>query len=156
MAVRNVRSRTTTTKIPADHRDHRDEEVMQALVTAGALVALADGRVEAAERDEFVSFVDGQGFVPTISRQEIAEAFGRRARQLEDRDSASVIVENLRPLAGLSLASVVVRTAGRVAAADRKIHPGELHAIRLIRLIMKNLSGRGSPASTGFNNSVLR
>ena len=59
---------------------------MQALVTAGALVALSDGRVEAAERDELVNFVDQQGFVPTISRQEIAEAFGSRVRQL-DRDA---------------------------------------------------------------------
>ena len=42
----------------------------------------------------------------------------------------------LRPLAGLSLASVVVPTAERVAAADRKIHPGELQALKLIRLIM--------------------
>lgn len=156
MAVRNVRSRTTTTKIPADHRDHRDEEVMQALVTAGALVALADGRVEAAERDEFVSFVDGQGFVPTISRQEIAEAFGKRVRQLEDRRGVSVIVENFRPLAGLSLASVVVRTAERVAAADSKIHPAELQAIQLIRSVMKTLPPRRSPTSNRFNNTVLR
>ena len=87
MAVRYIRSRTTTTEPRDDHRDHWDEEVMQALVTAGALVALSDGRVEAVERDELVNFVDQQGFVPTISRLEIAEAFGNRVPQL---DSASV------------------------------------------------------------------
>ena len=42
-----------------------------------------------------------------------------RVRQLEERRSADVIVENLRPLAELSRASVVVRTAERVAAADQ-------------------------------------
>ena len=151
MADRYIRSRTTTTEPAGDHRDHWDEEVMQALVTAGALVALSDGRVEAVERDELVNFVDQQGFVPTISRLGIAEAFGNRVRQLEDRHSASVIVDSLRPLAGLSLASVVVRTAERVAAADRKIHPGELHAIQLIRLIMMTLPASRSPSSNGFN-----
>jgi len=156
MAVRYIRSRATSAEITGIPRDHRDEEVMQALVTVGAFVALSDGRVEAVERDELVSFVDQQGFVPTISRQEIAEAFGSRVRQLEHRHGVSVIVENLRPLAGLSLASVVVRTAERVAAADSKIHLAELHAIQLIRLVMKTLPGRRSPTSNRFNNTVLR
>ena len=77
-----------------------------------------------------------QGFVPTISQDRIAEAFDNRVRQIEDRDGANVTAEALRPLAGLSLASVVVRTAGRVAAANQNIHPGELQALKLIRLMM--------------------
>ena len=60
-------------------------------------------------------------------------------RQLEDRHGANTIVETLGRLAGLSLASIVVRTAERVAAADRKIHPGELRALKLIRLVMMTL-----------------
>jgi len=146
MAVRYNRSPAASAEITGVPRDHRDEEVMQALVTAGALVALSDGRVEAAERDELVNFVDQQGFVPTISRQEIAEAFGSRVRQLEDRRGVSVIVENLRPLAGLS----------RVAAADSKIHPAELQAIQLIRLVMKTLPARRSPTSNRLNDTVFR
>ena len=42
-------------------------------------------------------------------------------RQLEDRYGANVILESLRPLAGLSFTSVVIRTAERVAAVDRKL-----------------------------------
>jgi len=121
-----------------------DEELLQALVTAAALVALSDGQVDAAERDELIDFVDRQGFVPTFSRHEIAEAFGDRVRQLKDRDSASVIVEGLRPLVGQSLASIVLRTAERVAAADRQIHAGEVRALELIRLIMMRLPARHS------------
>ena len=123
---------------------HCDEELMQALVTAAALVALSDGRVDDAEREEFVNFVDGQGFVPTFSRHEIAETFGTRVRQLKDREAASVIVESLRPVAGQSLASIVVRTAERVAAADRQIHSGEARALKLIRLIMMSLPAPSS------------
>jgi hypothetical protein len=62
-------------------------------------------------------------------------------RQLEDRDSASVI--------GLSLSSVVVSTAEQVAAADRHMHPNELQAIKLIRLIITNLPTKKLPVSRG-------
>ena len=98
--------------------------------------------IEEVERDELLDFIDRQQLAPTIPRTEIAELFDRRVRQLQDRDSAEVILENLRPLVGLSLASVVVRTAQRVAAADRQIHPGELQALELIRLIMTSLSAK--------------
>ena len=141
-----VRSSTKQANLATDHLDHRDEEVMQALVTAGALVALADGELEAVERDELVNFVDRQGFAPTMSARDIAEAFDSRVRELGGRHCANVIVETLRPLAGRSLASVVIRTAERVAAADRTMHPGELHAVALIRRVMVSLP-TGEPAA---------
>ena len=136
MVTRYIYPTATTSEVTDDHADHRDEEVMQALVTAGALVALADGQVKAIERDELVNFIDRQGFVPSISRQEIGEAFDSRVRQLEGRDSADAIAQMMRPLAGLSLASVVIRTATQVAAADRYIHPGEAQALKLIRMAL--------------------
>jgi tellurite resistance protein len=146
MPKRYTRLSATTAEHLANYLDTRDEDVMRGLVTAGAFVALADGRAEKAERDELVSFVDRQQFVPTMSKTVIAEIFDQRTRQLEDRNSAEVIIENLRPLAGLSLASVVLRTAERVAAADRQIHPCELQALELLRLIMTDLSAKGLPS----------
>jgi tellurite resistance protein len=116
--------------------------MLQALVTAGALVALADGELAPVERGELLDFINQHGFIPTISRQDAAAAFDSRVRQLEDRYGAEVILESLRPLAGLSLASVVIRTAERVAAADRKIHRGEQRALHLLRLVFKALPGR--------------
>jgi tellurite resistance protein TerB len=130
MAERYTHSSTTTAL------DLSNEQVMHGLITAGAVVALADGRVDAIERDELVNFIDRQQLVPTIPKHDIGEAFDQRVRQLKDRDSAKVIMESLRPLVGLSLASVVVRIAERVAAADRPIYPSELQALELIRLIM--------------------
>jgi tellurite resistance protein len=58
--------------------DRSDEQVMQALVTTGALVALADGRVKDIERYELLSYVDAQDLVPTIAQQEIVVAFDDR------------------------------------------------------------------------------
>ena len=145
MAKRNTYSTISTAEHMTDRLGNRDIDVMQGLVTAGAVVALADGRVAEVEREELLNFIDRQQLVPTISRVDIAQTFNRRVRELEDRDSAEVILENLRPLVGLSLASVVLRTAERVAAADGKIHPAELQALKLIRLVIKSLSAKGPP-----------
>ena len=140
MAKRPTHS-ITIAELPAGRRDP-DEDMLQALVTAGALVALADGELAPVERGELLSFIDRQGFVPTISQRDAAAAFDNRVRQLEDRYGANVILETLRPLAGLSLASVVMRTAERVAAADRKIHRGEQRALQVLRLVLKTLPAR--------------
>jgi tellurite resistance protein TerB len=136
MVKRYTRPSIATAEVAARNLHDRDQEMMQALVTAGAFVAVADGRVKAVERDELVNFIDRQGFIPSISRHEIGEAFDNRVRQLEDRDSADAIAEALRPLAGSSLASNVIRTATQVAAADRYIHQGEVRALKLIRLVL--------------------
>ena len=135
MEERPFYSNVTAAERATDYRNHHDREVMQALVAAGALVALSDGLLDDVERDVLVNFVDRQGFVPTVAYREIAEAFDISVWQIR-RGGASPVVEALRPLAGLSLASIVVRTAGQVAAADRKIHPGELRTLKMIRLLM--------------------
>lgn len=139
MGNRYIPSTTATVQLATYDLDYRDEEIMQGLVTAGALVALADGEVKTVERAELMNFIDRQGFVPTISQVDIAKTFDSRLRELESRYCANIIVETLRPLTGQSLASVVVRTAQRVAAADQTIHPGELQALRLLRRIMIKL-----------------
>jgi tellurite resistance protein TerB len=147
MAKRYTRSTITTEPVP-DGLNHGDEEVMQALVVAGALVALADGRVDTVERDELVKYIDRQRLVPTISQNAIAEAFDSRVQQLEERYNVRAIAEALRPLAGVSWASVVVRTAERVAAADLQIHPRELQALKLIRLMMMTPFGQKATVSS--------
>ncbi len=112
-----------------------DEQVVKSLVTVGAFVALADGRVEAIERDEAVNYIDRQQLAPTISRPRIADFFDVQARHLEGRDFGDLIIEALRPVAALSLAFDVVRIAEVVAAADQHVDPNEAQVIRLIRLV---------------------
>lgn len=113
---------------------------MQALVTAGAMVAVADGFVARVERDELVNFIDRQGFVPSISPQRLAAVFDARVAELDDRNGPNVIVEKFRPLAGLSLGSVVMRVAQRVASADGKLHQRKLQTMNLIRMILAEAS----------------
>ena len=95
----------------------RDEQVMTALVTAGALVALSDGRVDAIERYETVDYIDRCRLAPAISRERMAEVFDGCVRRLQDRDFADLIVEALRPAARLSLTSDVVRIADTAGPA---------------------------------------
>jgi len=123
--------------IPGELRDPFDceEQVVKALVTVGAFVALADGHIDRIERDAAVNYIDRRGLAPSISRQRIAEFFDARARRLEDRDFADLIADALRPVAALSLTFEVVRIAELVAAADRHVDPNEERMVRLIRLI---------------------
>ena len=114
-----------------------DELIVKALVTVSAFVALADGRLDAIERDDAVNYIERQRLAPTISRERIAEFFDARARHLEDRDFADLIAEALRPVAALSLTFDVVRIAELVAAADRHLDPNEAQVVSLIRLISK-------------------
>src|SRR6516225_4838105 len=114
-----------------------DEQVVKSLITVAAFVALADGRLDAIERDEAVNYIDRRHLAPTISRQRIAEFFDARAQHLENRDFADLIAEALRPIAALSLTFDVVRIAELVAAADRHLDPNEAQVVSLIRLISK-------------------
>ena len=88
MAKTHKRSGETTAGLVADYFDQRDEQVMQAVVTAGAFVALADGRVKDIERDELLSYLDAQDLVP-IAQQEIVVAFDHRVREIEDGGSVT-------------------------------------------------------------------
>jgi tellurite resistance protein len=115
-----------------------DEQVVRALVTVGAFVALADGRVDPIERDEAVNYLDRQQLAPSISRPRIAAFFDARVRHLEDRDFADLIADALRPVAALALTFDVVRIAELVAAADRHVNSDEAQVITLIRLIAKS------------------
>src|ERR1700751_1645253 len=101
MTKRYTRSNLTVSKLMADYLDQLDEEKIQALVTAGAFMALADGHVKHVERDELLNFVEQQGFATKAARRDIREVFDSRLRQLENGHTLCTIIDALRPLAGL-------------------------------------------------------
>ena len=112
-----------------------NERVVKTLITVAAFVALADGRLQTIERDEAVQYVSRHRLDSRITPQHIADLFEERARRLQDADFATLVLDAVRPVAGLSLTSDVTQIAERVAAADRYLHPSEVQVIRLIRLI---------------------
>jgi tellurite resistance protein len=112
-----------------------DQLAAAALVTAGALVAIADRHVDAIEREAVIRYIRDRRLVPTIAESRIARLFNERARRLEQPDFANVAIAALRPTSILSLSADIIEIAERVAAADRHMHSYELQAIKLIRLI---------------------
>ena len=128
---------------------HGQQEAVNALLTAGACVAVADGRVTISERDEAASFVERSGVAPGVTRDEIVALFDQRARRLEDGDFADFVVAGLRPVAGLPVSFDLIRMAERVATADEQLHPREVQAIRLLHLIMTNLPAPKLVSPTG-------
>jgi tellurite resistance protein len=129
----------------------RDRQAATALVTAGALVAIADRHADTIEREEVVRYINDRQLVSAIPGPGIARLFDERARRLEQPDFAKLAIEALRPASELSLSSEIVELAERVAAADRHVHSSEWQAIRLIRLVTMSLSTSNvvtsSPAS---------
>ena len=116
-----------------------DEQIVKALTTMSAFVALADGRVDPIEREEAVNYIDQYQLAPSISRQRIGEFFDAQAQYLDDRDFADLIAAALRRTAALSLAFDVVRIAELTAAADRHVDANEAQVIKLIRLTVASV-----------------
>jgi tellurite resistance protein len=136
MPSRETRPKTQGNIITASERH---EQAAAALVTAGALVAVADRHVDMIEREEVVRYINDRRLVPTIAESRIASLFDERARRLQQADFVNVVIQALRPVPELSLSSDVIEIAERVAKADRHVHSYELQAIKLIRLITMSL-----------------
>ena len=111
------------------------EQAAAALVIAGALVAVADRRVAAVEREEVTRFIRERGLAPHVSEARLAQMFDELAERLEQPDFANVVIDTLRPVSDLPLAAHLVDISERVAAADEDVHPHELQAIKLLRLL---------------------
>jgi tellurite resistance protein len=111
------------------------EQAAAALVISGALVAVADRRVAAVERDEVIRFIRDRGLAPHLSEQRLAAMFDELAERLEQPDFANVVIDALRPVANQSLSSHLIELSERVAAADDDVHPHEVQAIKLLRLL---------------------
>ncbi|MDH2400331.1 tellurite resistance TerB family protein [Bradyrhizobium sp. SSUT18] len=112
-----------------------NEQAAVALVIVGALVAVADRQVSPVERDEVVRFIRDRKLAPHISDDRLYAMFDELAERLEEPDFANVVIDNLRPVSDLPLSSHLMELSERVAAADEDVHPHELQAIKLLRLL---------------------
>ncbi|MET4116100.1 tellurite resistance protein TerB [Bradyrhizobium sp. JR1.5] len=112
-----------------------NEQAAVALVIVGALVAVADRQVSPVERDEVVRFIRDRKLAPHISDDRLYAMFDELAERLEEPDFANVVIDNLRPVSDLPLSSHLMELSERVAAADEDVHPHEVQAIKLLRLL---------------------
>jgi len=112
-----------------------NEQAAAALVIAGALVAVADRRVSPVERDEVIRFIRDRGLAPHLDDDRLFAMFDALAERLEEPDFANVVIETLRPVSDMPLSSHLMELSQRVAAADEDVHPHEVQAIKLLRLL---------------------
>ena len=113
----------------------QNEQAAAALVIVGALVAVADRRVSPVERDEVIRFIRDRRLAPHISDERLYAMFDELAERLEEPDLANVVIDTLRPVSNLPLSSHLMELSERVAAADEDVHPHEVQAIKLLRLL---------------------
>ncbi len=132
-----------------------NEQAAVALVIAGALVAVADRRVSPVERDEVIRFIRERGLAPHITEERLFAMFDGLAERLEEPDFANVVIEKLRPIADLPLSSHLVELSERVAAADEDVHPHEVQAIKLLRLLTLVLPRAKPVVSTARSKPVV-
>ncbi|TQF26239.1 Tellurite resistance protein TerB [Bradyrhizobium sp. UNPF46] len=119
-----------------------------ALVIAGALVAVADRQVSPVERDEVIRFIRDRGLAPHLGDERLFAMFDALAERLEEPDFANVVIDTLRPVSDMPLSSHLMELSERVAAADEDVHPHEVQAIKLLRLLTLVLP-RAKPVTSG-------
>ncbi|WP_128924981.1 TerB family tellurite resistance protein [Bradyrhizobium guangxiense] len=112
-----------------------NEQAAAALVIAGALVAVADRRVSPVERDEVIRFIRDRKLAPHLDDERLFAMFDALAERLEEPDFANVVIDTLRPVSDMPLSSHLMELSERVAAADEDVHPHEVQAIKLLRLL---------------------
>ena len=112
-----------------------NEQAAAALVIAGALVAVADRQVSPVERDEVIRFIRDRGLAPHLDDERLFAMFDALAERLEEPDFANVVIDTLRPVSDMPLSAHLMELSERVAAADEDVHPHEVQAIKLLRLL---------------------
>ena len=132
-----------------------NEQAAAALVIAGALVAVADRQVSPVERDEVVRFIRDRKLAPHIGDDRLFALFDALAERLEEPDFANVVIDTLRPVSNLSLSSDLMELSERVAAADEDVHPHEMQAIKLLRLLTLALP-RAKPVGSSAVRAEMR
>jgi hypothetical protein len=80
MLNRNTRNRVAMTQaeIMAAYMDDRDDELLDAVVTAAALVTGADGCIEPVERSQLLDFLCRNGLMSVVTSAEMLDFFERR------------------------------------------------------------------------------
>ena len=136
MASRNTRrpSPMSPAQLRQAHHTYLEEMLFEAVVTAGAVVALADGQVDPEERASVVDLVEQSGWLSTYTAAEAADAFDSEVRQLElDGGDPETALNSVRRVGDGLGSRVVVCAAEQVARADGRVQFPEERALGLIR-----------------------
>ena len=119
--------------ITVAYLDDREDELLDAVVTAAALVARADNWIQQVEHAQLLDFLDRNPFLSISSGAEITEAFEGRVRALRKLQGPATALMRLTRLAGYKPAQLIVDVSEEVAIADCRLDPREQRVLKLIR-----------------------
>ena len=139
MPNRNLRSRSKAApaEIVAAYLDDRQDELLDAVLTAAALVARADGWVQPVERGQLLDFLDRNDFFRIYTPADIRGAFESRIRELREPGGPAAAVARLARNAERLPACLVIDAGEEVAAADCRLDPREQSVLQRIRSALR-------------------
>lgn len=126
------RSHASQARMVAAYLQYREDEILDAIVSAAALIARADGWVQDVEYSQLVDFLDRNDFLAIVARDDVLTQFERCVRELREPGGPSAAVDRLRRHRGGSTAPLIAELIADVAAADCRIDPREQHVMELI------------------------
>jgi tellurite resistance protein len=108
---------------------------VEAVVTAAAMIALADGHVAEKERRALLRFLRSAGVLERHGRREVLATFEAALRGVAPLDLAETCeaADRLRPVASLPGARLVAQAAAVVVLADGVAWPQEIALLEVIR-----------------------
>ena len=126
---------------------------LEALISAAAEMALADGQADAVEHRSLLAFMRQEKILASFGRSETIRRFtsevqrasvqATNAGAVDDRGQRWLeLTDRLRPLAGMATASTIMAAAVHVAAADGVVHPEEAALLRCLSIVL-NLEPTG-------------
>jgi tellurite resistance protein len=139
---------TMPTEIRAAYLEYRENDLLDAVVTAAALMARADGSLQLVERHRVVDVLADEGFLFVFTRKEILEAFERKLSDLRTASGPSAGVEQLKRFAGRPLSDFVIAVAEQIAAADCRVDRCEQRMLKLVRTALGRPFSTAVPART--------
>jgi tellurite resistance protein len=155
-----MRCNRVTTGIPAELLVSREGEILDAVVTAAALVSRTGGWVEPAEGDKLLNFLEREEFLTVFSRAEMLDLFERSVREMRLPGGSMMASDRLRQCARHTLGQCARHTLAplipdigeQIAAADCRLDPREERIPQ--RLFARAALRRNAePRSTGNGNA---
>jgi len=126
----------TPAEIVAEYCAERDDDFLDAVITAAALVSRADNSVQPVEQAQLLDFVDRHEFLSVLPRAETLQIFERRVGELREHQGLAAAMIRLSRIAGRCSASLVVELCEEFAAADCRLDPRERRILALIRTVL--------------------
>lgn len=130
------RSQQWRAELAAAYQESREDDLFDLLVSAAALTARADGRVEEVERVQLLDFLDRRDLLWMRDREDVLAQFELCVSAPDEQLST---LARLRRYRDSRAAELILGLCDEVAAADCRLDPREDQLLRLIRASLDRL-----------------